>query len=68
MKNNSGLRALSPIVIGLFGMAAYPILMHLKHPVITENDFFHGIWFGVCLGLEIIGIHLLVKNKRGAAG
>lgn len=67
MRSNAKLRALAPIVIGLVGTAADQIIVHFKHPAIMDNDLFHGMWFGICLGLEITGLHVLFKNKRGSA-
>jgi hypothetical protein len=66
MKSNAQLRALAPIVIGLLGMGGYQVILHLKHPIMMENDLFHGIWFGACFGLEITGLYLHFKNKSGS--
>jgi hypothetical protein len=63
MKANTRRRALAQVAIGLIGMGAYQMLLHLGRPVVIENDFLHGIWFGVCLGLEITGLYLLFKTK-----
>jgi hypothetical protein len=68
MSSNAKLRAIAPIVIGLIGMAAYQIIFRLNHPAIMETDLFRGLWFGICIGLEIVGVYLLAKNKRGSAG
>jgi hypothetical protein len=68
MKSNTKQRALVPIVIGLLGMAAYPMILRLGHPAMMENDFFHGLWFGICVGLELLGVYRLSKNKTGPAG
>lgn len=67
MKSNVQRRALAPIVIGLLGMGAYQIILHLEHPLVMENDLLHGIWFGICFGLEVTGIYHLSKNKNGSA-
>lgn len=67
MKSIAQPRALIPIIIGLLGVAAYQIIIHFKHPIIMDSDLFHGVWFGICLGLEITGIYLLSKNKNGSA-
>lgn len=63
MRSNAKLRALAHIVIGLIGIAAYQIIVHFKHPVIMDNDLFHGMWFGICFGLEITGLYLLSKTN-----
>ena len=67
MKNNPKRSALVPIVLGLVGMAAYQIILHFDHPIIMNEDLFHGIWFGICFGLEITGLYLISKNKGGSA-
>lgn len=67
MNTNARLRAFTPIVIGLLGMGGYQIMLHLQHPIIMEKDLFRGMWYGVCLGLEITGIYLLSKNKSESA-
>jgi hypothetical protein len=66
MKSNAQRRAIFFIVIGLLGMGAYQMILHLNHPPLMASDFIHGLWFGVFLGLEIIGLTLLYKNRRGA--
>ncbi len=65
MKRNARLRAFAPIAVGLLGMGAYQVVLRTSHPAAMEGDFFHGLWFGVCIGLEIVGIYLLTKIKRG---
>jgi hypothetical protein len=66
VKNHAHLRALVLIAIGLIGMAGYQVLLHLKHPLFMGSDFVHGLWFGVFLGVELIGLYLLSKNRRRA--
>jgi hypothetical protein len=68
MKNNPKQAALTLVVIGLLGMAAYPVILRFGHPAVMENDFFHGLWMGVCVGLELLGVYRLSKNKAGSAG
>ncbi|MES2350510.1 MAG: hypothetical protein V4641_23315 [Pseudomonadota bacterium] len=49
------------LIIGLMGICSYPAL-HVKFPL-ALGDAGHGIWIGICLGLEVLGlILLLVKN------
>lgn len=66
MKRNTRISALAMIVIGLLGLAAYQVFLHMPHPKNIETDFVHGIWFGVCFGLEILGAYLLSKNRPGS--
>lgn len=65
MKNRPRLRALAPIVIGLLGMGAYQIILRGQHPVMMESDLFHGLWLGICVGLEMTGVYMLGKRHRG---
>ena len=64
MKSNAQFREFAPIVIGLLGMGAYQMVLHVSHPVMIESDLVHGMWFGICLGLELIGLYFLFKNKK----
>lgn len=63
MKNNTRIGAFALIFIGLLGMAGYQVFLHLPHPKAVETDFVHGIWFGICFGLEILGLYCLSRNK-----
>lgn len=56
-----------PIVlvsIGLLGMSLYWVVLRVAHPAILSNDFVRGLWFGLCLGLEILGVYRLGKESR----
>ena len=55
------------VALGLLGIAAYQLALRLFHLEIMENDFIHGAWFGICLGLEILGLIILRKGKRNQA-
>lgn len=55
------------IAIGLLGIAGYQIVLRLLHPPILSNDFVHGIWLGLCIGLECLGLLFLRKSKGGHA-
>lgn len=61
MKLNNRKSALSSISIGLIGISAYQIILRVSPTAALGNDLLHGIWFGVCFGLEIVGIILLNK-------
>lgn len=65
MKSKTKFRAYAPIIIGLLGMSAYHILLRFKHPEMMERDVFAGVWFGVCIGLELTGVYFFFKNKNG---
>ena len=55
------------VAIGLLGIISYQIIVRLAHPAFMENDLIHGIWFGVFLGIEILGLYLLRKSKCNRA-
>lgn len=63
MKRSSRFREFAPIAIGLLGMGGYQVALRLPHFAVIEGDLVHGLWFGICLGLELIGLYLLVKNR-----
>ena len=52
------------VAIGLLGMAGYEIILRLLHPSFLANDLTQGLWFGVCIGLEIFGLFVLRRDKR----
>ena len=53
------------IAAGLIGIACYEISIRLFGNHFLTSDFFHGSWFGVCIGLEILGLLLLRKSMVG---
>ena len=46
-------------------MASYEISLRFFHSAFLGGDFIHGAWLGLSIGLEIIGLILLVKSKAG---
>jgi hypothetical protein len=64
MKSSSQLREFAPIAIGLLGMGAYQVALRLPHPAMLESDPVHGVWIGVCLGLEFTGLFFLLKRRK----
>ena len=62
------IRHIKPLVFilaGLIGMASYEISLRFFHSAFLGGDFIHGAWLGLSIGLEIIGLILLVKSKAG---
>jgi hypothetical protein len=51
------------IAAGLLGMGLYAVAMRFPHPAILSNDFVQGAWYGVCVGVEILGLYLLRKSE-----
>ncbi len=52
------------VAIGLLGIAGYEMALRLLHPSFLANDLTHGLWLGVCIGLEILGLFVLGRAKR----
>lgn len=46
------------------GMGAYQLSLHVPHPPMIESELVHGIWFGICLGMELIGLYFIVKSRK----
>jgi len=55
------------IALGLFGLSGYTFAVQFPHSAILEQDFAKGIWVGVCIGLEVIGLVHLRNGKRNWA-
>lgn len=51
------------IAAGLFGMALYAVLVRAGHPTVLASDSLGGAWMGACIGLELIGVSLLLKAR-----
>lgn len=51
------------VAIGLLGIAGYSTVERLWHPAILSHDLVRGLWYGLCLGVEILGVIRL--RKRG---
>ena len=68
LKSNYQPRPHILIAVGLLGITLYQFIMRLNHPAFMDKDFFHGLWLGCFLGIEIIGLILLCKaqGKRAA--
>jgi len=45
------------IAAGLLGMGLYYVAMRLPHPGFMVTDMFQGLWYGICLGLELLGLY-----------
>jgi hypothetical protein len=52
------------IAAGVLGIAAYAVAMRLFHPGWMASDLIHGLWYGVCLGIEILGL-VMIRKQRG---
>jgi hypothetical protein len=61
----------SPLVLiaaGLIGMGLLLLAEHFHLPIARAGDFASGLWFGVCLGVELLGVIVLVRSKAGPVG
>ena len=63
-------RTLNPFILvalGLFGMSTASLLPHLAQSSLVLNDVVRGVWYGLCIGLEMVGLILLHKTRRAIA-
>jgi hypothetical protein len=54
------------IAAGLVGMAVYSIAVRSAGAALG-GDTVHGVWVGACVGLEVVGVSLLLKRRTGRA-
>jgi hypothetical protein len=59
--------ALRFVAAGLFGFALYGVVTHLMAPAALRSDFVHGVWIGICVGLEVVGLAFLIKATTDGA-
>lgn len=52
------------VAAGLFGAALYATGLRVPQPPALSHDAVRGAWLGVCLGLELLGVSVLVRNRR----
>lgn len=50
------------ISIGLIGSSVTMSLDRMGHFSVMSNDFFLGLCYGIFLGVELLGVFLLVKK------
>jgi len=65
MKSNINPHVL--VAWGLLGFGAYWLAERTTHSAFLARDFVRGIWYGISLGLEFMGLLLLRKRNRRAA-
>jgi hypothetical protein len=51
------------IAAGLFGMAVYTATLRAGTPAVHLSDAARGVWAGFCIGLALVGVSLLAKQK-----
>lgn len=59
LKNNP----LILISMGLIGLSVTMSLDRMEYFSLTSNDFFLGLCYGIFLGVELLGVFLLVKKN-----
>jgi hypothetical protein len=42
-------------------MSLYAVATRFPHSAVLSDDFVQGTWYGICLGIEILGLYLLRK-------
>jgi len=55
------------VSVGLLWIAGYEMVLRLFHPRFLSNDLVHGLWLGVGLGLELLGLFLFLRLKQRAS-
>ncbi len=55
------------IAAGLLGMSLYAVATRFPHSAILSNDFIQGTWYGICLGVETLGLYLLRETGSNHA-
>lgn len=56
-------RPLALVIAGLLGISLFLIGDHYHWPIIPAGDFARGLWFGVCLGLEVHAVIVFLKSR-----
>jgi hypothetical protein len=63
-------RVAFPLILvasGLLGISLFMIGDRSHWAIIPADDFAKGLWFGVCLGVELLGGLLMVKDRAKVA-
>jgi hypothetical protein len=61
-------RKLLPLALlaaGLIGMGLFSIAERSHLSIVPTGDFARGLCLGICFGLELLGVILLLKPKAG---
>ncbi|WP_422925621.1 hypothetical protein [Singulisphaera sp. PoT] len=51
------------LVIGLFGISLFFIASRYMPSIVPKSDFGKGLWFGICLGFEVLAGMIALKAK-----
>ncbi len=52
---------------GLLGISLFLVASRSGWPIVPASDFAKGLWFGACIGLEMIGMLWVVRAKKNRA-
>lgn len=52
------------VAIGLLGVVGYQWALHRFPSSLLADDWIHGLWFGICIGVELLGVYLVDRSKR----
>ncbi|HJV22882.1 MAG TPA: hypothetical protein VJ570_09295 [Holophagaceae bacterium] len=55
------------VALGVLGLAGYELALRATHAPFLASDAVHGGWMGLCIGLEILGL-LLLRRQRNRPG
>ena len=53
------------IAFGVLWIAALQVILRLFHPAFLAQDLVQGVWFGLGIGLEILGLLRLRQVRAG---
>lgn len=53
------------ISVGLLWITALQLILRLVHPAFLAQDLAQGVWFGIGIGLEILGLLRLRQMRSG---
>lgn len=53
------------IALGVLWIAAFQLILRLHHPALLAQDLVQGTWFGLGIGLEILGLLRLRQLRAG---
>ena len=64
MRFRRNIRPMAFMAAGLFSISLFLVASRSGWSIIPASDFAEGLWFGACIGLELIGLICVIKAKR----
>lgn len=53
------------MLIGILGIAGYEVALHFSQSPALHADANHGLWIGAFIGLKLLGLMQLRKERAG---